>query len=65
MEHMHCLYVDFDIKEVKPNEYIRLEEENKLLKKQNEETNKRIDDLEKIVLGGMSDGEKRELHNLL
>lgn len=43
----------------------QLTSENVELKKQNEETNRRIDNLEKIVLGNMGDDEKRELHNLL
>lgn len=43
----------------------QLESENVELKKQNEETSRRIDNLEKIVLGNIGDDEKRELHNLL
>ena len=44
---------------------VELESENNELKKQNEKTNQRIDNLEKIVMGNLSDDEKRELHNLL
>lgn len=43
----------------------QLASENVELKKQNDETRRRIDNLEKIVLGDLSDDEKRELHNLL
>lgn len=35
VKHMHCLYVDFDIKEVKPDEYIKLETKNKALESEN------------------------------
>lgn len=43
----------------------QLASENVELKKEKEETKRRIDNLEKIVLGDLSDDEKRELHNLL
>lgn len=65
VEFMDCLYVDFDIKEVKSEEVIRLENENKLLKQQNEETIKRIDNLEKLVLGDIPDDRLAKLHKIL
>lgn len=65
LEFMDCLYVDFDIKEVKPEEVIKLENENKMLKKQNEETIKRIDNLEKLVLGNISEEKLSKLHKIL
>ncbi|MBQ6344972.1 MAG: site-specific integrase [Methanobrevibacter sp.] len=65
MQHMHALYINFDVAEVKSEEVIRLENENELLRKQNEETNARIDNLEKIVLGNISDEKLSKLHNLL
>lgn len=62
---MHCLYVDFDIKEVKPEEIIKLENENMKLRKQNDEINHRMDDLEKLVLGSIDDAKISRLHKLL
>lgn len=64
-QHMHCLYVDFDIKEVKPEEVIKLENENRELKLQNEAINNRIDNLEKLVLGNIQDSEMAKLDKLL
>ena len=43
----------------------QLTSENVELKKEKEETKRRIDNLERIVLGSLSDDEKRELHNVL
>lgn len=51
--------------EVSQEKNSQLESENVELKKQNDETRRRIDNLEKIVLGNLSDDEKRELHNVL
>jgi integrase len=65
MEHMHCLYVDFDIKEVKPEAVIRLENENKELKLQNQAINDRISNLEKIVLGNISTDKMAQLDKIL
>ena len=69
---MHCLYVDFDIKEVKPEEVIKLENKNKeleseniMLKEQNKKNNERLDNLEKLVMGDVSDEKLARLHKLL
>ncbi len=54
-----------EIRKEMDNKINSLENENDELKKQNEETNQRLNNLEKIVLGNLSDDEKRELHNVL
>lgn len=64
-QYMHCLYVDFDIKEVKPEEVIKLENENLELKKQNDEIVDRIENLEKLILGNVSDSDLVEIHKSL
>lgn len=64
-QYMHCLYVDFDIKEVKPEEIIKLENENLELKKQNDEIVDRIENLEKLILGNVSDSDLAEIHKSL
>lgn len=50
MEYMHSLYINFDVKEVKPDKYIQLENENKELKDKQNKLNdilKRLEQLEK------------------
>ena len=46
IEYMHCLYVDFDIKEVKPEEYVKLEKENEELREKWDSIISRIRKLE-------------------
>ena len=43
---MHCLFVDFDIKEVKPEEVIQLENENAILKEQNKHYQEIVDNID-------------------
>jgi len=48
VKYMHCLYVDFDIKEIKPEEIIELENENQMLKDENnmlKDRQEQLDDL--------------------
>ena len=51
--------------DVEKEKNTQLENENVELKKQNEETNKRIDNLEKIVLGEVDDEKMAKLHKIL
>lgn len=51
--------------DVEKEKNTQLASENVELKKEKEETRRRIDNLERIVLGNLSDDEKRELHNVL
>lgn len=46
VKYMHCLFVDFDIKEVKPEEVIKLEKENAILKEQNKHYQEIVDNID-------------------
>lgn len=48
IEYMHCLYVDFDIKEVKPEEYIQLENENKELRSREDKLKSILERIERL-----------------
>lgn len=70
VEHMEALFISPECRvrtelDVTKEKNTQLASENVELKKEKEETKRRIDNLEKIVLGDLSDDEKRELHNLL
>lgn len=67
IEHMDCLTINLDVNNlnIKSPEYTKLETENVELKKQYDETNKRMDNLEKLVLGNISDDKLDRLHKLL
>ena len=60
-----------DINKVRTELDVTLEKNNKLvnenseLKKQNAKTNKRLDNLEKIVLGNVDEDDLEKLHKLL
>ena len=49
VQHMHCLYVDFDVKEVKPEEVIKLENENEMLKEENKKYQEAIDNIDERI----------------
>ena len=63
VEHVNSLLINSEAKvvNVKTEEYIELEKENEALKEQN----KRIDKLEQLVLGSISDDKLAELNKLL
>jgi len=63
VEHVNSLLINSEAKivDVKTEEYIELEKENKELKEQN----KRIDKLEQLVLGSISDDKLAQLNKLL
>lgn len=67
IQHLDCLTINLDVNnlDIKSPEYTKLETENVKLKKQYYETNKRMDNLEKIVLGNISDDKLARLHKLL
>ena len=49
VEHMHCLYVDFDIKEIKPEEVIKLEKENIFLRDENKQYKQQQDKFDDLL----------------
>ena len=58
---LHGVLIFTDVKTVKSPEFIKMEKENIELKKQNE----RIENLEKIILGDISEEKLSKLHKLL
>lgn len=67
IDHMDCLTINLDVNSlsIKSPEFVKLESENVELRKLNDETNKRMDDLEKLVLGSISSEKLAKLHKLL
>ena len=67
IDHMDCLTINLDVNSlsIKSPEFVKLETENVELRKLNDETNKRMDDLEKLVLGSISSEKLAKLHKLL
>lgn len=67
IEHLNAItiYLDVDTLKIKSPEYLELESKNIELKEQNKRTNERLDNLEKLVLGNISDEKLSKLHNLL
>lgn len=67
IDHMDCLTINLDVNSlsIKSPEFVKLETENVELRKLNDETNKRMDDLEKLVLGSISSEKLSKLHKLL
>lgn len=66
-EHLSCLTINLDVNnlDIKSPEYTRLEIENIELKEQNKKNNERLDNLEKLILGEVSDSELSEIHKSL
>ena len=66
-EHLSCLTINLDVNnlDIKSPEYTRLEIENIELKEQNKKTNDRLDNLEKLVLGNISESELSKIHKSL
>lgn len=67
IKHLNCLTVNMDVHNVdfKSKEYIELESENNELRKQNDETTRRLDNLEKIVMKNVSSDDLGKLDDLL
>ena len=67
VEHLEAVLIvnDANVVNIKSPEVLQLEHENEMLRKQNLETNKRIDNLEKLVLGNISDDKLAKLDKLL
>ena len=67
ISHLPCLLVDYNVNQldVKSPEFLSLEAENKELKQLNDDVNERLENLERIVLEGVSKDDLRKLDKLL
>ena len=67
IEHLNAItiYLDVNTLKIKSPEYLELENENMELKEQNKRTNERLDNLEKLVRGNVSDADLVKIHKSL
>ena len=67
IEHLNAItiYLDVNTLEIKSPEYLELEIENIELKEQNQKTNERLDNLERLVLGNISESDLSKIHKSL